>query len=714
MKRLCMLVLVMSVSVMGLFAPSAQAVPTPARSISVAGTAVEMYPAFAAGTERYGVTTTSATGGSLDVTATTADPEGTVLVAGRPVSGPTTVTGLAAGDEVSVIITDEGGTTAYSLMYLPAGFPRLDVTTNLPGTAPGLVALTLHAFEPLPPGVAPLPSFEAIVNRDGVPVYAAPTSAQTLDLKQQPNGELTVSRPTTAPGKTGTALVTLDDQFLPVASRDVADPLVNTDNHDGTRLADGSTILIGYEPNAVTGKTDATIQKLDANGVETFTWSSADIVDETTASPQVQNQSPLAPGDYAHINSVVPVEDGDVIASFRHLSSVLRIATVPHDGYEAGDIIWRLGGRNSDFTFVDDPFPGGPCAQHTASELPNGNILIFDNGSSGLCVDPADPTGPTVARGQTRVTEYALDTVAGTATLVWSYAPPSTYALFAGGARRVANGNTLIGWADERDALATEVNADKEVLWEVKTPAGTGGHKNYVTYRAEPITGLDDAIDPVITTTLPSGTLSYLQGTVVEPGVRCSDRGGSNLQSCSSPAMVDTSTPGTHTLSASAVDGAGNLTTLERTYTVRPKLWRWDAASAAAGSSTFKGVGILGSKDGQTTRLATRGRTGSVAGTFLVRNAGTQADRLALTGIGTGNGFTVRYLIDGVDRTTAIVGGTYRSASLAPGATVRVRVVVTKRAGTAYGAQRDVVLRASSVGVPSSVDRSALLVTARR
>ena len=105
-----------------------------------------------------------------------------------------------------------------------------------------------------------------------------------------------------------------------------------------------------------------------------------------------------------------------MLASFRHFSSVYRIATHPHDGFGVGDVVWKLGGRDSDFTF---PAAGdtGPCAQHTARMLPDGNVLMYDNGSwthvrPALCVDQTDPLGPPVERIQTRVIEYALDTTA--------------------------------------------------------------------------------------------------------------------------------------------------------------------------------------------------------------------------------------------------------------------------------------------------------------
>ncbi len=41
-------------------------------------------------------------------------------------------------------------------------------------------------------------------------------------------------------------------------------------------------------------------------------------------------------------------------------------------------IIWRMGGKNNEFTFINDPktFSG----QHTVKKQANGNITLLDNG----------------------------------------------------------------------------------------------------------------------------------------------------------------------------------------------------------------------------------------------------------------------------------------------------------------------------------------------
>ena len=275
--------------------------------------------------------------------------------------------------------------------------------------------------------------------------------------------------------------------------------------------------------------------------------------------------------DYAHINSVVSVGDGDIIASFRHLSAAYRIATVAHDGYAPGDIVWKLGGRDSTFAFVDDPFPGGPCAQHTVSELPNGHFLVFDNGTDGFCVDPSDRLGPGVARGRTRVTEYALDleaTPQPTATLVWSYAPAGKYAQFAGSSRRLANGNTLIGWAADRSALATEVDAAGTTVPGAPSGRPAAGQP---AVRHLPCRAHHRAASPG-----PALRLRRRRdlragrrraGQRVVHGLRRQRLGCMHLNGIVG-ARLDTSSLGPRTWSVTGVDGAGNTTTRTRHYTV--------------------------------------------------------------------------------------------------------------------------------------------------
>lgn len=719
MRRTLAVTAALTLSVLAGFVPAAHAVPV-TRSLTVSGTGVTSYPAFDPAVTRYAASTTAQTGGVLQIDATTSDPQGTVLVDGRPANGPTTVSGLSEGDEVSVIIADAGGSTGYAVVYLPADFPALTVTTHQPGLAPGYIGLGLTTF-----GAGA--QFDTLIDRNGVPIWIhrGPGS----DLKRQPNGDLTTFRPSTASGQTGWDLVTLDDQFNEVSRQHVLGGLTNTDNHDAEKLPDGSTILIGYEPRGPigTGYLDATIQKIDSNGQVVFSWNSQGLEAETLNPLLWPMNTTDQRIDYAHINAVEEIGDGthDLLVSFRHLSAIYRIATVARTGVAPGDVIWRLGGRHSDFTFVDDP-DYGPCAQHSASMLPNGDVLLFDNGSGALgqsaaaCVDHTDPLGPGIARLHTRIAEYHLDTAAHTATLVWSYAPVisdpdprSPFAFFAGSARRLGNGDTLINWADERAMLATEIGPDSTLLWEVRTP-DTGTHATrYASYRAS-LVPYTDAIDPTIGTAVPDDA-GYVLGDAVRPAYSCTDRGGSNLQACTSDLIggsVNTTTVGPHTWTVTATDGAGNTTTLVRHYTVRPGR-QPDGMIRRVGSDTWRGSNVYGSAIGQT--LYQHVRPGdSITSIWAVQNDGERSDSFRLAGTMNQLRWRARYFVGDTDVTRAVVAGTYRTPLLAPGAWTWMRVVVTPASGVPAGHFRTVRLSATSATVTTQVDRVAVRVTARR
>ncbi|MDQ6524061.1 aryl-sulfate sulfotransferase [Nocardioides sp. LHD-245] len=649
----------------------------PAITLAVSGPGTELRPSFDPTVSRYAVATTAATAGRLTVTASTGDPAGVIRVNGVVVRGPTEVSGLAPGDEVSVFVDDAAGRRTYALVYLPAGFPEITTVVDGPETAAGHVLVTLGTFA-------------AALDRNGVPVYVHDFGQPVADLKPAPHGRYTLMRRLPGPASDWD-LVELDAQLREATlSRTVG--LVNTDNHDSILRADGSRLFVAYEPDPLSGLVDAVIQEVDAAGAVVYTWDSGDHLDPaaTTAG---------AASDWAHINSIEILPGGDVLASFRHLSAALRIAWSDHDGHQRGDVVWRLGGRHNDFTFVGDPH-GGPCAQHTVSRLPDGHLLVFDNGSAVLestpsyCVDPADRLGPTVNRAVTRVTEYALDETTLTATLVRSWDHPGRFSYFAGSARRLVGGNTLVNWASYRGALVSEVAPDGRVVWELAAPA-------VLSYRAEKAE-VADRIDPVVEVTLPDGELGggvYETGDAVAPHVRCTDRGGSTLQSCSlSGPTLATGTPGERAVTATATDGAGNVTTVRRAYTV--------VGAQPAIAVRSKGAW-------RTTRTLRLPRRGDVRRAVLrVTNTSARPAALTLRGSRAGSAYRVRYVVAGRDVTAAVLAGTWRTQSLAPGQDARVKVVVTRRGARAVP-RRTIRVVAGRSDAPASDSSLALGLRSR-
>ena len=137
-------------------------------------------------------------------------------------------------------------------------------------------------------------------------------------------------------------------------------------------------------------------------------------------------------------NSVLELPDGDILVSYRPISTVIRIAR------QTGEIVWKLG-------------PPTLAGQHAPTPLDNGNILIFDNGVHRL--DDPLPFS--------RVIE--IDPA--TKNIAWTYQDRPVSNFFTprmGNAQRLPNGNTLINEATFGRLF--EVTRDGEVVWEYVNP----------------------------------------------------------------------------------------------------------------------------------------------------------------------------------------------------------------------------------------------------
>ena len=207
------------------------------------------------------------------------------------------------------------------------------------------------------------------------------------------------------------------------------------------------------------GDTNATVlglivQEIDENKNVIFQWRSWDHFQITDAT----HENLLAHNiDYVHGNAIDLDADGNVLISSRHMDEITKISR------QTGNIIWRLGGKHNQFTFINDPY--GFSHQHNIRHLPNGNYTLFDNGNFH------DPHF-------SRAVEYKLDEVNKTATLVWQYRnSPDYYGGAMGNTQRLPGGNTFIGWGATNPTL-TEVRPDG-----VKTLEMTFA-ENVFSYRA--------------------------------------------------------------------------------------------------------------------------------------------------------------------------------------------------------------------------------------
>lgn len=474
-------------SLLGLVACSSDSNSEPEASgpiegtLTVDGPGLTMYPTFDPETERYAIRTDPTSTGDIEMTADFGDAE--VTVDGAATDGGTAqLDGVQPGDVIQVDVADGGRSASFMMTYLPAEFPAIEVETTGEGVQDGYNFLTLRR-------IADPVVWETAVDVNGVPIHWFATSLPSSDFKPQPNGTYTVARQYNEEGQADHEIIVMNAAFEEIDALQNID-LVNTDDHDAILRADGGRILMAYEPEAQEdapsgSRWHSDIEEVGPDGEVVFAWSSRDHV------PYDDNVTPNDI-DYAHINSVFETADGDLLASMRNTSQVLKIDR------PTGEIVWRLGGRSNDFTYVDDPH-GGPCAQHHAQELDNGNIILFDNGSEAneaflpnagdLCPDPDDLDGPRIARPFSRVVEYEIDEDEMTATLVWSHDRDQTlYGAFTGSVLRLDNGNTLIGWGtttlgeDPASIIAEEIDESGETVWSMRA-LGADGNGDYFSYR---------------------------------------------------------------------------------------------------------------------------------------------------------------------------------------------------------------------------------------
>jgi V8-like Glu-specific endopeptidase len=241
------------------------------------------------------------------------------------------------------------------------------------------------------------------------------------------------------------------------------------------------------------------------------------------------------------------------------------------------------------------------------------------------------------------------------------------------------------------------------------TATDNAGNQHQVT-RTYTVTTADTA-GPAITVTTPTAGAVFEQGRVVMADYACSDPSGvaSCVGTVADGARLSTAQVGNRTFRVDATDTFGNASFVVRTY--RVVRHRPDGHVRRDDERAFIGDGVLNTTgQGQArSALVARGRSS----TFHVRvqNDGSVADAFTVLGSGTSNAFTARWFAGRTEVTGRVRAGTYRTAALAPGATVALRVVLTARATSVRGQALAVSTRLASAAVPGKVDVVRTTVT---
>ncbi len=402
---------------------------------------------------------------------------------------------MEADDELGAMAGGEGNAQVIRVDSLatppaeppPPDFPHIQATMF--GTpAPGRIFLSNLSLSN-----ATIPSFLMILENSGAPYFWRRLGARALDFKMQPDGRLTY----------------FDDDVNCFYALNAAYAVVDsfrcgngyaTDGHDLVLLPNGHALIMSYDPEFV----DLTslkagpafgiaigliVQELDREKNVVFQWRSWDHFQLTDMIGRISFGGGI---DYVHGNSVDADPDGNIVISCRHMNEVTKISRA------TGEILWRLGGKNNQFTFLNDPIPF--ARQHAARLLPNGHLVLFDNGNARLPLF-------------SRAVEYALDEAQKTATLAWQYRlSPDAFGPAFGYVQRLANGNTLIGWGATTPTV-TEVAPDGFLVSELTFDPGTASYRAF-RFEWPPVKPAQVTFNP---STIRKGPLGGPLLAVVEP-----------------------------------------------------------------------------------------------------------------------------------------------------------------------------------------------------
>jgi len=297
---------------------------------------------------------------------------------------------------------------------VPSDFPKVTTTINS-NSSPGYLFLdTGNGSKP----------YTMILNNNGLPIWYR--RGRMENFKTEQNHLITGYLDSPLGG-----FYAFDQNFNYVQTFQTTNGYL-TDRHELKVLTDGSYLMLGVRLNTVDmskyvagGRTNAVVtegvvQEFTAAGELIFQWRAWDHYDIRDGT-----------ADFPHFNAIDIDEDGHILVSARHLSETTKI------NRNTGEIIWRLSGRKSSFTFLNDPL-NGTSYQHSISALGNGRYMVFDNGNNH---------NPQVSRA----VEYQLNLTNRTATMVWQFRDiPEKFSGFMGNAQRLPNGNTLINWVYDK------------------------------------------------------------------------------------------------------------------------------------------------------------------------------------------------------------------------------------------------------------------------
>jgi hypothetical protein len=350
--------------------------------------------------------------------------------------------------------------------------PEVEVTTAPPA---GVDATeNVGGFVFVAPKRGPTQEGPMIVDRDGEVVWFHPVEGdqQAFDFRvQQYEGRdvLTWWQGAVALYRGSGVGKIMDSSYRELASVEMANGY-EMDAHEFELTDRGTALVMAYVPvpwdtSSVGGRSDGivednVIQEIDVKtGALLFEWhalGSIGLGESYRPAPKKKGQF----HDPYHFNSIQLTPDGDYLVSARHTSALYKIDA------ETGEIVWRLGGKRSDFKL-------GAGArfnlQHDARLLEDGTVSLFDNVSED--VKESDE----LSRGLV----LTLDEQAMEANVAREYVHPGVLSGTQGSMQTLGGENAFVGWGGMRREF-TEYTAPGEIAWDARfVPEGVESYRAY-------------------------------------------------------------------------------------------------------------------------------------------------------------------------------------------------------------------------------------------
>lgn len=200
---------------------------------------------------------------------------------------------------------------------------------------------------------------------------------------------------------------------------------------------------------------ESTIQEVDIRtGRMLMEWRSLDHI------PVAESYRSLTdPYDYLHINSIDLLPDGHLLISGRATWALYKLDR------RTGQVIWRLGGKESDFAL-----PSGArfSWQHDARQIGARTITLFDDGSDG----------PIRTEAHSRAIVLDVDDRSRTVHLRDAYQDPRGLSSSAmGSVQTLPDGHVFVGWGTQ--PYASEFAPDGTLVAEAAMAAGEQSYRAF-------------------------------------------------------------------------------------------------------------------------------------------------------------------------------------------------------------------------------------------